>query len=155
MKLFNLAPLIAVDPRKKMRSSFLGVLLALPLTAGGAAETALSTPCPGFSRTQQDIAVFGIALQEAVGAAKRKLVASMLRYPLRVNEGPGRPRDIESEESFLMQYESVVTASVKAQIEAMTPKDVFCKDDSAMLGHGIVWLTEDDEAAIKVRVINK
>ena len=83
-------------------------------------------------------------LVRAIDSKDTSTVASLARYPLRVNGKPvmaiAQPADL------LRRYAQVFTDDVVKQVRTAVPAEVFCKNGSAMIGDGVVWVSADADA---------
>lgn len=96
------------------------------------------------------------AIQEAVEAGDSEVVAQWVAYPLRavVDE---EETEIADEESFVENYDAIVTEDIAATITNQRFADLFVNADGVMFGSGEMWLTLvcDDDACTDsgVRII--
>lgn len=79
-------------------------------------------------------------LQKAVAADDGATVATLVRYPLRV-EVDGKRREISNAAAFEKDYPHIMTPAVKQAILAQAFDDVFVNWQGVMIGQGQVWLT--------------
>lgn len=78
----------------------------------------------------------------AVRQDDRVGAAGFIRYPLRVDTAAG-PRRYTSAEQLLADYELVFTPPLREAIAQGLPRNMFVRDQGAMLGHGQVWFGAD------------
>jgi hypothetical protein len=78
----------------------------------------------------------------AVKRDDRKTAASLIRYPIRVDTSAGRKRYASAEE-LLVDYELVFTPAFRESIAKGLPRNMFVRDQGAMLGNGQVWFGAD------------
>lgn len=83
--------------------------------------------------------VFDI-LYAAVDAGDAATVASLAKYPLRVAIG-GDDYEIDSEETFVANYDSLITPAVKEAIVSQDFGLLFVNQDGVMYGDGDVWVS--------------
>ncbi len=79
------------------------------------------------------------ALQQGVASGDRAAVATLMRYPLRVDTD-GKKREIPDAAAFQREYDSIVTPPVAAAITAQSFETVFANGQGVMIGNGQVWL---------------
>lgn len=80
-------------------------------------------------------------VQRAIASGDRAIVASDVRYPLRVNRGPDHHSVIATRGELLQRYDAVFTPEVRRAVAATSLKDVLGSLDGVALGRGAVWLT--------------
>jgi len=78
----------------------------------------------------------------AVKRDDRKTAASLIRYPIRVDTSAGRKRYASAEE-LLADYELIFTPAFRERIAKGLPRNMFVRDQGAMLGGGQVWFGAD------------
>ena len=78
-------------------------------------------------------------LQDAVGAADKATVASLVHYPFNVTID-GERFAIEGEEAFVERYGEIVTPAVAEAVTAQDYADLFVNADGVMFGDGEVWM---------------
>ena len=78
----------------------------------------------------------------AVKRDDRKTAASLIRYPIRVDTSAGRKR-YTSAEQLLADYELIFTPVFRESIAKGLPRNMFVRDQGAMLGSGQVWFGAD------------
>jgi hypothetical protein len=79
------------------------------------------------------------ALIAAIKANDAAHVATLVHYPLRVNRSGQRPLMIANAAALKKKYASVFSAETQKAIIEAEPANVFCRNGSAMMGHGVVW----------------
>ena len=82
------------------------------------------------------------AFWRAVKSDDRKTAARLIRYPIRVSTAAG-PRRYASAEQLLVDYELIFTPRFRELIAQGLPRNMFVRDQGAMLGHGQVWFGAD------------
>jgi hypothetical protein len=87
-------------------------------------------------------------LQEAVAANKKKVVSSLVDYPLNV-VSRGRTHKI-SKSSFLKQYDEIFTPTVKAALAAQRPEHLYVKSTGFMIGRGELWFNEAGDGKFRI-----
>lgn len=95
--------------------------------------------CDADSGSYDEIVAFGHALKSAALRGDRRAIAGMMRYPLRVNTGPGRRVVIPNEAAFLQRYRTLFGPALTPELERLQPDNVFCREGMAMIGNGFVW----------------
>lgn len=78
------------------------------------------------------------AFWRAVKAGDRNTVVTLVRYPIEVRVGDRRRR-INDAADLLEVYDRVFTPEFVAAIAAGLPRNMFVRDEGAMLGDGQVW----------------
>jgi len=78
----------------------------------------------------------------AVKREDRKTAASLIRYPIRVDTSAGRKRYASADE-LLADYELIFTPAFRESIAKGLPRNMFVRDQGAMLGSGQVWFGAD------------
>lgn len=78
------------------------------------------------------------AFWRAVKAGDRNTVVTLVRYPIDVRVGDRRRR-INDAAGLLEVYDRVFTPEFVAAIAAGLPRNMFVRDEGAMLGDGQVW----------------
>jgi len=78
-------------------------------------------------------------LQQGVASGDRAAVATLMRYPLRVDTD-GNTREIADAATFQREYDSIVTPPVARAITAQSFDTVFANWQGVMIGNGQVWL---------------
>ena len=78
----------------------------------------------------------------AVKREDRKTAASLIRYPIRVDTSAGRKRYASAEE-LLADYDLIFTPAFRERIAKGLPRNMFVRDQGAMLGNGQVWFGAD------------
>ena len=82
------------------------------------------------------------AFWRAVQRDDRRTAARLIRYPIRVDTTAGLRRYTAAEQ-LLADYELIFTAGFRAAIAQGLPRNMFVRDQGAMLGHGQVWFGAD------------
>ena len=80
-------------------------------------------------------------IQRAIAAGDRATIASVVRYPLRVNRGADNHSTIATRGELLKRYDAVFTPEVRRSVTATNLNDVLGGIDGVALGRGAVWLT--------------
>jgi hypothetical protein len=116
--------------------SLLGFVLLLTATRHAHAQrfVALGMPDSEVLAALQNV-------QRAIAAGDRATIASMVRYPLRVNHGPANHSMIATRGELLKRYDAVFTPEVRRAVGATNLNDVLGGIDGVALGRGAVWLT--------------
>ena len=105
-----------------------------------AGATVSESACSHVSGSYDDYHAFFLGLAQAVKADDVKQLSSLVRYPLQVNQGKGkRPLVIANATAFREKYARIFDRKTRSAILESEPAAVFCKQGSAMIGHGIVW----------------
>jgi hypothetical protein len=78
----------------------------------------------------------------AVQADDRATVAAQLRYPVTVLLD-GRSLRLQNPPQLLARYDAIFTPRFRAAIAAGLPRNMFVRDEGAMLGSGAVWFGAD------------
>ena len=97
---------------------------------------------------------FMAELQQAVKAGDKDKVASLMAYPVRVNQGGGKHRIIKDSAAFVRDYEKLLPSAVATAIAAADPRKLFCRYDGVMLGSGVIW-AGNEKAGLGVITINQ
>ncbi|MBD8697581.1 hypothetical protein [Stenotrophomonas sp. CFBP 13718] len=79
------------------------------------------------------------ALQQGVASEDRAAVATLMRYPLRVETAAGK-REIADAAAFQHDYAQIITKPVAQAIAAQSFDTVFANQQGVMIGSGQVWL---------------
>jgi hypothetical protein len=88
-------------------------------------------------------------LQHAEARDDREAMVALVRFPFAsYSHGEARKR-YESKEALLADFDSVLTAQVRAQIRAARFETLFFNYQGAMIGNGEVWFNKDRNIAIK------
>lgn len=96
--------------------------------------------CSHVSGSYDTYHAFFRTLAQAVKADDVERLSSLVRYPLQVNQGNGkRPLVIANATAFREKYARIFDRKTRTAILEAEPAEVFCKQGSAMIGHGIVW----------------
>lgn len=78
----------------------------------------------------------------AVRADDRATVAASIRYPIRVMLD-GKPVRLKGPEDLLSRYEAIFTPAYREAISKGLPRNMFVRDEGAMLGSGEAWFGAD------------
>lgn len=78
----------------------------------------------------------------AVKKDDRATAVSLVRYPIRIDTSDGRKRYASAGE-LLADYERVFTPAFREAIAKGFPRNMFVRDEGAMLGSGQVWFGAD------------
>ena len=81
----------------------------------------------------------------AVRAADRPVVAAQIAYPITVNLA-GRRLRLQTPAELLSHYDAIFTETFRATILKAMPRNLFVRDQGAMLGHGAVWFGANGKA---------
>jgi hypothetical protein len=116
--------------------SSLACLLLLAATRHAHAQRFVALGMP-------DSEVLGVLkrIQRAIASGDRATIASVVRYPLRVNRGPDDHSLIATRGELLRRYDAVFTPAVRRAAGATNLDDVLGGVDGVPLGRGEVWLT--------------
>ena len=82
------------------------------------------------------------AFWRAVQRDDRRAAAGLIRYPIRVDTTAGLRRYTAAEQ-LLADYERIFTPGFRQAIARGLPRNMFVRDQGAMLGHGQVWFGAD------------
>jgi hypothetical protein len=74
----------------------------------------------------------------ALKAGDRNAVATEIRYPIKVSLN-GKIKTLRSTAELLAVYDAVFTPDYRKAIAAAIPRNMFVRDEGAMLGNGQVW----------------
>jgi hypothetical protein len=78
----------------------------------------------------------------AVSSDERATVAASLRYPIRVMLG-GKVVRLAGPDDLLARYDAIFTPAYREAIGKALPRNMFVRDQGAMLGSGEVWFGAD------------
>jgi len=78
----------------------------------------------------------------AVRSDDRAAVAASIRYPIRVMLD-GKPVRLKGAEELLARYDAIFTPAYREAIAKGLPRNMFVRDQGAMLGSGEVWFGAD------------
>jgi hypothetical protein len=90
-------------------------------------------------------------LKVALIQGDRQSVLGLVAYPFRVNAET--PLIFQNEASLLKSYDKVFTPSVLAKIQKAEPAIVFCRDEQAMFGNGMIWARRSN-SGVAATVVN-
>jgi hypothetical protein len=74
----------------------------------------------------------------ALKAGDRNAVAAEIRYPIKVSLN-GKIKTLRNTAELLAVYDAVFTPDYRKAIAAAIPRNMFVRDEGAMLGNGQVW----------------
>jgi hypothetical protein len=80
-------------------------------------------------------------LQSAFSANDRRSLVSLVQFPLRVN-GSGRTRLYRDAASLERDFDRVFTPKVRNAVLRQSAKDLFVRDQGAMVGNGELWFSQ-------------
>ena len=109
--------------------------------------------CPVEFGSYDELSSFFTRFVRAVDSNDRKTVASLARFPLQVFGGDG-PVTIRNAGELQRRYDDVFTARVLSRVAAAHPAKIFCRNDSAMIGSGVVWASLERKR-LRFDVINR
>lgn len=118
------------------------IVLALGVDSPALAQTVEETNArldQVFGEHQSFGEVFDV-LYAAVEAGDAATVASLAKYPLRVATS-GEEHEIDGEQTFIDNYDSIMTATIKDAIIGQDFALLFVNQDGVMYGDGDVWLS--------------
>ena len=100
--------------------------------------------------------VFAERLQKYVRSYKRKQVAQMVEYPLRVNLSSEKHIVVNNQKEFLEAYNTIITKQVRKNIINARAQALFCNSQGAMLASGTLWFrsVSNNPKQISLYVIN-
>ncbi len=93
----------------------------------------------------KDDAAFEKAVQKfkkAVVERKKKLVVSLLAFPIAVNID-GKETTLKTAAEFLANYDKIFHDGICEKIKQSVPHNMFVRHDGIMLGEGEVWFGSD------------
>lgn len=112
----------------------------IPRTAGcGEGSTLKDTYSPADTKRAEN---FLLTLRSAVEANDKAKVASMVKYPVRVNLPDRTHRLIRTPEQLRRQYDFLFNADTRKAIQEQVPQCMFARDQGAMIGNGQVWFED-------------
>ena len=82
------------------------------------------------------------AFWRAVQRDDRKTAAHLIRYPIRLATTAGQRRYMAAEQ-LLADYDLIFTPRFRELVAQGLPRNMFVRDQGAMLGHGQVWFGAD------------
>lgn len=136
-----------------MKTATLLLFVCCAAVAATAPLRAQSTPGCGEGSTLKDTyspqdtrraEQFLLALRAAVHANDRNKVAAMVQYPVRVNLGNGRHRELRTPQQFLAQYDFLFNSNTRGAIDRQVPQCMFARDQGAMIGDGQIWFQQEN-----------
>lgn len=80
--------------------------------------------------------------KKAVVERKKKLVVTMLAFPLEVSID-GKDTTLKTADEFLANYDKIFHDGVYEKIKQSVPHNMFVRHDGIMLGEGEVWFGSD------------
>ena len=110
--------------------------------------------CGDDSGTYNEIVAFLKKVEVAFSVAKKKKVVSLINYPLRVNVAPGKSMFVNTERKLRAKYSTIFTPEVVQNIKELNPYNVFCREDMAMGGDGVIW-AQMRNGQLKISVVNQ
>lgn len=78
----------------------------------------------------------------AIEAGDRASVAAQVRYPIAVSVG-GQPLRLKNPKEFIVRYDELFHPAYREEILKGMPRNMFVRDEGAMLGGGSVWFGAD------------
>lgn len=123
-------------------------------------EVAVQRATPDFSvagLTAGEVESFLGTLKDAVANDDRRAVASLVRYPIRV-QLDGQNTMIASAADFVSRYPEIINDNVKGALLAQETTELFANWRGVMIGRGEVWfgaVYEDprDDETYHLRII--
>ncbi|TXI50352.1 MAG: hypothetical protein E6Q50_03350 [Lysobacter sp.] len=100
--------------------------------------------CSAETGSYDDYRVFFGALTRALEANDAERLAALVEFPLRVNRSGKKPLKIANAAALRKQYAKVFGGPTRQAVLDADPAVVFCRDDGAMIGHGVVWARKQD-----------
>ncbi|MCC7247887.1 MAG: hypothetical protein IT473_04610 [Lysobacter sp.] len=95
--------------------------------------------CSAETGSYDDFHAYFGALTQAVEANDPGWLASLVEFPLRVNRSGKKPLKIANAAALRKQYAKVFPGATRQAILDADPAVVFCRDEGAMIGDGVVW----------------
>jgi hypothetical protein len=138
------------------------MMLTAVASAGGQRGGTTEAPCPPgqsaplFSEiltTEEAATRFLLALNNAVVADNRPLVASMVRYPISVGT-KGRSLTLRTSRAFVASYDRIFTPALKKVIAEARAACLFTRSDGAVLHDGEIWLMTSPAGQLQIITIN-
>lgn len=117
----------------------------------------MTQQCSANGIDYQQAVTLVLKLQTTVKQNNKKAVAQLIAYPLRINTFANNKishRYIKNKTVFLTQYNSIITHELKKRILALTPEDIFCNYQGAMISNGDIWFRSDNNTELKIFSIN-
>jgi hypothetical protein len=114
----------------------LAILLAVALAHPARAQRFMFTGV-----TDAELLTFFGKFQKAVVANDRKTVASMVNYPLRVNDRAGHRQQIATSAELMRQYDAVFTPAIRQAIATEKASKLTSSRDGAGIAAGLVYMT--------------
>jgi hypothetical protein len=109
---------------------------------------------------EQAYAAFLSRLQGAVRADDRHAIVGLVALPLRVN-GSGHTRTYRDAESVERDFDQIFTPRVRRAIAGQSSRELFVRDQGAMIGDGEVWFDRtclnvscSPPGPVRIRAIN-
>jgi hypothetical protein len=136
-----------------------GLLLVAACQPGDAARGPSPTAEPAdFSAAglqTAEVQSFLTTLQQAVRNDDRRVVASLVAYPITVRID-GVPTTLADTAVFTAQYPLAMTERVQAAVEASEPAALFANSDGVRIGRGELWfggVYEDGAGTYDIRIL--
>lgn len=130
--------------------------LAALLLAASCAKASAQERKYGVAGADDDRAVeaFLSELKEAVAKNDRAKVASMVSFPLRLNNDR-RKTFVRSRADLLRRYDAVFNRKVKDALARQTAAGLFTNSQGIMVGDGEIWFRpEGKDGRLKVVTVN-
>ena len=115
-------------------------------------ERESESQCPIQLASYDELVRFFESFVRAVDVRDMRMVASLARYPLQVN-GASSIR-IAGAPELIQQYERVFSSDVLEKIRRAVPVRVFCRNGSAMIGNGVIWVS-GRQGHVALDVVNR
>lgn len=94
-------------------------------------------------------------LAAAVAQNDRRLVASLVHYPLPVYTGPGKKTLIRNQTDLLAHYTTVFNPKARAALSSPdAARCLFYRDQGFMIGDGEIWFDGPSASTLKINSIN-
>lgn len=93
------------------------------------------------------------SLRDAAERSDKRALVGAIHYPLTLYERGLPIRRFESPEDALADFDSLFTSLVLESLMAARFRDLFVRDQGAMIGGGEVWLYQFDEG-VRIKAIN-
>jgi hypothetical protein len=109
---------------------------------------------------EQAYAAFLSRLQGAVRADDRHAIVALIAFPLQVN-GAGHTRSYRDAASVERDFDQIFTPRVRRAIAGQSSRELFVRDQGAMIGDGEVWFDQtclnvscSPAGPVRIRAIN-
>gem|GEM_PF-5804738 len=121
-------------------NSLLFCMLSLlaPLALADSAGVPVTQQCSANDINYDQAVTLVAKLQLAIKNNDKQVIAKMLGYPVRINQGT-KHYVINNEKNFMKKYPIIFTDKVKHKIINADSADIFCNDQGAMIADGAVW----------------